>query len=170
MIFDAVIYAFGALAFLMGFNAGLLRSLATIIGYVIAAPVALAIAPAATLFLGQHYEMPPAYNGAVTAVILVVAGVLFSALLRRMLNDAVGTEIGLVDRAAGALLGAARIALVAVMIAVIFDRIIPPGRQPEWLKDSQLYPKLSAWGQLGVKALPPEAIGYIDRLKKERGL
>ena len=170
MIFDAVIYAFGALAFLMGFNSGLLRSLATIIGYVIAAPVALAVGPAATLFLAQHYEIPPAYNVAVTAVILVAAGMLFSVLLRRVLNDAVGTQIGLVDRAAGALLGAARIALVAVMIAVIFDRIITPGRQPEWLKDSQLYPKLSAAGQVGVKALPPEAIGYIDRLKKERGL
>jgi membrane protein required for colicin V production len=154
----------------MGFNSGLLRSLATIIGYVIAAPVALGVAPAATLFLTQHYAMPEAYSGTVTACILLITGVLFSALLRRMLNDVVGTEIGFVDRVTGALLGIARIALLAVMIAVIFDRILPPGRQPQWLKESQLYPKLSAWGQIGVKALPPEAIAYIDRLKKERGL
>jgi membrane protein required for colicin V production len=82
----------------------------------------------------------------------------------------VGQHIGIVDRITGALLGAGRIALVAVLIAVIFDRVIPQGRQPAFLTESLLYPYLSAAGRAGMQALPPEVSDYIDRLKKERGL
>ncbi len=43
--FDAVVATVAIFAIVMGFNAGLLRSLATILGYLIAAPVAVAITP-----------------------------------------------------------------------------------------------------------------------------
>ena len=43
--FDAVIYAAAAIAAVLGFSAGLLRSLATILGYLIAAPLAVAMTP-----------------------------------------------------------------------------------------------------------------------------
>ncbi len=170
MIFDTVIYLLAALAVFMGFRSGLLRSMATIIGYVIAAPVALAVAPGLSSFLAIRLDMPPAYNGVVLAFNLLVAGMLFAGLLRRALTDVVGHEISIPDRVAGALLGAMRIGFVAVVVVVIFDRIIPANRQPSFLVDSQLRPYLSAAGQAGVKALPPDVIGYIDRLKKERGL
>jgi membrane protein required for colicin V production len=71
---------------------------------------------------------------------------------------------------AGALLGAARIGLVAVLIVLIFDRIIPADRQPPFLVDSRLRPYLSAAAQKGLKSLPPEVDDYIARLKRERGV
>jgi membrane protein required for colicin V production len=170
MIFDVVIYAAAALAVIFGFRSGLLRSIATILGYVIAAPVALAVAPAVTLFLEQRYAMPPAYNGVVLASLVLVAGTIAGMLLRRAVTDVVGPHPGLGDRIAGALLGAVRIGLVAVLIVVIFDRIIPVNRQPAFLAESKLRPYLTAAGQAGVKALPPDAMDFIDRLKRERGL
>jgi len=57
-----------------------------------------------------------------------------------------------------------------VLIVVIFDRIIPPGREPEFLKGSRLRPILSAAGRQGLKSLPPDIENYIDRLKRQRGL
>jgi membrane protein required for colicin V production len=170
MIFDAVIYALLALAVVMGFRAGLLRSLATILGYVLATPVALGTAPALSLYLARHYQMPPTYNGFVIAGILIFTGWLFAALLKRAVGDIVGQDIGIGDRLAGMLLGGTRILLVAVLVVAIFDRIIPPGRQPPFLKESQLYPYLSAAAQAGLRRLPPDVAAYIDRLKSARGL
>jgi membrane protein required for colicin V production len=63
-----------------------------------------------------------------------------------------------------------RILVVAVLIVVIFDRIIPADRQPAYLIGSKLRPYLSAAGQKGFASLPPDAEGYIDRLRRERGL
>ncbi len=73
------------------------------------------------------------------------------------------------DRITGALLGAGRVALLAVLIVVIFDRIIPANRQPAFLTESQLYPYLSTAGKAGMQALPREVTDYIDELKRERG-
>lgn len=170
MIFDAAIYLLAAIAVVMGFRSGLLRSLATIFGYVAATPAALAAAPALSNFLADRFQMPPAYNGAVLFGSLLVLGMALGELLRRTVSSLVGTQISLPDRITGALLGAGRIGLLAVVIVVIFDRIIPAGREPAFLKDSQLRPRLSAAGQAGLRALPPEVTDYIDRLKRARGI
>lgn len=46
----------------------------------------------------------------------------------------IGPNVSILDRLAGALLGAIRVGLLAVLIVVIFDRIIPSGREPAFLK------------------------------------
>jgi len=167
--FDAVIAAFALLAIVMGFNTGLLRSLATILGYLIAAPLAVAFSPSVAAFaLGRSGASP---NTAwLVVVVFVVLGVLISALLRVIVGELAGEDIGLFDRVAGAALGAVRIFLIAVLIVVIFDRVIPAGREPQFLAGSKLRPVLSAVGKLGLQSLPPEVEDYIDRLKRERGL
>ena len=71
---------------------------------------------------------------------------------------------------AGAALGVVRIALLAVVMVMIFERIIPPNREPPWLSQSRLRPLLSAAGRQGLRVLPPDVMGYIDRLKKQRGI
>ena len=55
-------------------------------------------------------------------------------------------------------------------IVLVFDRIIPAGRDPEFLKGSKTRPVLSLAAQRGLRSLPPEITDYIDRLKRERGL
>ena len=69
---------------------------------------------------------------------------------------------------------AALVALIFVfpnpilLLVLIFDRMIPPGRDPPFLADSRLRPILSKAGQAGLKSLPPEAADFIDRLKRAR--
>ena len=91
-------------------------------------------------------------------------------MLRHAVSEIVGDNISIPDRMTGALLGAVRIGLLAVLIVVIFDRIIPAGREPAFLTGSQLRPMLSQAGQAGLKSLPPDVADYIDQLKRERGL
>jgi membrane protein required for colicin V production len=168
--FDAAIYLCLLVAIVVGFNSGLLRSLATILGYVGATPVAVGTAPALSLFLTQRFHMAPAYSVAVLFGILLVAGMIFGALLRRAVGDLVGTDINIVDRLAGSMLGAVRVGLLAVVMVLIFDRIIPVNRQPAFLAGSYLRPFLSLAGRTGLKSLPPDVTDYIDRLKRERGI
>ena len=60
--------------------------------------------------------------------------------------------------------------LLAVLMVLIFERIIPPKREPAWLAQSQLRPLLAAAGEQGVRNLPADVAAHIDRLKKERGI
>jgi membrane protein required for colicin V production len=176
--FDLVVVAAAVVAIVIGFNAGLLRSLATILAYVIAAPVAVAIAPQLAT-LGQHI-MPsdPSSSGPLSSnqtwlmlcVAFIAAGLIMSAVLRAAVNDFVGPDIGLFDRLAGAALGAVRISLIAVLIVVIFDRLIPIDREPQFLAGSRLRPYLSAGGKAGLQSLPPEIDAYIDQLRRQRGI
>ena len=103
-------------------------------------------------------------------IVFVAAGAGISALLRIVVGEFVGPDVGAFDRVAGAALGAVRIGLIAVLIVVVFDRVIPADRQPQFLVGSKLRPYLSAAGRAGLQSLPPEVESYIDRVKRERGL
>lgn len=164
--FDAAVYIFTALAVIMGFASGLLRSLATILGYVAAAAVAVAATP----FAAAQLKLAPGQNWIALVGIFLVGGFVLGVILRFAISEVAGANIGIGDRMAGAFFGAVRILLLAVLLVLIFDRIIPADRQPAFLADSKLRPILSMAGQQGLRSLPPEIAETIDRLKKERGI
>jgi len=166
--FDAAVYVVLIVAVVSGFNAGLLRSVATIIGYLAAMPVALATTPFIARAVADKFNAPAVQSSILFFGVFLVAGIVFGALLRTALGEIVGTKIGWPDRLAGSLLGAVRIGLVAITMVLMFDRIIPSDRQPAFLRDSQLRPILLVAGQKGLKSLPPEITALIDQLKKER--
>lgn len=168
--FDAVVTAAVVLALALGFMSGLVRSLATIFAYVIAAPLAIALAPAVAPLLTGNAKLSPDTAWLPLFAVFLVLGVVLGAIFRHLANEFVGTDPPLPDRIGGALLGAVRMLFVAVLIVVIFDRIIPADRQPSYLAGSKLRAYLSAAGQQGLASLPPDAEAAIDRLKRERGL
>ncbi len=168
--FDAAVYICLFVAVVMGFMSGLLRSMANIFGYLAAAGLVVAIGPRLSQLLIDQVHMPPAETWLVYVVLFLAAGFVLSALLRLAISETVGPNASIPDRVAGAALGAVRVGLLAVLIVVIFDKIIPPGREPAFLKGSQWRPVLSRAGQQGLRSLPPEVSDYIDRVKRERGL
>jgi len=172
--FDAVVLGVALIGLVTGFSAGLLRSLATILAYVIAAPIALAIAPTIINCLSTRALLPadkaPLLLSLVPFIALIVIGVLLGALMRGAVGSVTGGRTIFIDRVLGALLGVVRIGLLAVLLVLIFERIIPPDREPPWLKESQLRPYLSVAGAQGMRALPPEVTRYIDELRRQRGL
>ena len=99
--------------------------------------------------------------------LMVVLGFLAYTGLSRFYSD---PDVSMVDRVAGAALSAVRILLIAVLIVMIFDRIIPADREPNFLVDSRLRPYLSEAGRRGLQSLPPELADQIDRIKHEHGL
>ena len=169
-IFDAAIYLALFAAVVMGFMSGLLRSLATIFGYLAAAPIAVVATPFVSRLFTGLLKLPPTQPWVEFVAVFLVAGLLLSAMCRMAVNELVGTQVSVPDRVAGGLLGAVRIVLLAVLLVLVFDRIIPPGREPAFLKGSQWRPALSKLGRQGLQSLPPDVTAYIDRMKRERGL
>jgi membrane protein required for colicin V production len=173
--FDAVIYGLTLVAIVMGFRSGLLRSLAAIFGYLAATAVAVALTPKLEPLVGERLTlpgitMPGGQNALLFGLVFLVAGIVLSGLLRLIITETTGAQIGATDRVAGAMLGAIRIILIAIVLVMIFERVVPPGNEPEFLKTSRLRPVLSTAGASGLRSLPPDVTDYIDRLKRERGL
>ena len=166
--FDLAIYVCLFVAVVTGFMTGLLRSLATIFGYIAGMAVAVAAAPRVTPLLTSYLKMPTPQTWIVIVAIFIAAGVVLSALLRLAVSEMVGPNISVPDRIAGAALGAFRIVLLAILLVVVFDRVIPPGLEPTFLKGSQWRPVLSRAAEHGLQSLPPEVEAYIDRLKRHR--
>jgi membrane protein required for colicin V production len=169
-IFDAAIYLGLIVAVVTGFNAGFLRSLVTILAYLVAMPIAVWVMSLVSSGIGGNLGSPWAQNSLLLFGIFLVVGIVLGKLMRMALDDAIGSEAGVADRLAGAVLGAVRVAVVAVTLALIIDSLVPSDRQPAFLSGSQLRPLLSAAGQRGFKSLPPDLAASIDRLKKERPL
>lgn len=163
-LFDLAIYVCLFVAVVMGFMTGLLRGLATIFGYVCGMGVAVVAAPKLTSLLASYMKSAPPPTWIVLIATFVVTGAVIGALLRLAVGEMVGLNVSI----AGALLGACRIVLLAVLLVLVFDRTIPSGREPAFLKESQWRPVLSSAAQYGLQSLPPEVEDYIDRLKRQR--
>jgi membrane protein required for colicin V production len=167
-IFDAAIYLGLIVAGVTGFNVGFLRSLVTILAYLVAMPIAVWVMSLVSPGVQGNLGSPWAQNSLLLFGIFLVVGILLGKLMRMALDEAIGSEAGIADRLAGATLGAVRVALVAVTLVLIVDSLVPSDRQPAFLSGSQLRPLLSAAGQRGFRSLPPDLAASIDRLKKER--
>ena len=166
--FDAAVSVLVIAGLAVGFKSGLLRSLATILAYVSALPVALALTPHLSAVPLDKATPPWVQNSLVFFAVFLVTAALLGALLRLAVSETIGPSISLPDRVAGAVFGAVRIGLVAVTVVVIFDQVIPADRQPAFLNGSKLRPMLSMAGQKGLKSLPPDAAAFVDQLKADR--
>jgi membrane protein required for colicin V production len=165
--FDAVVALVMLLAAALGFRAGLLRSVATMIGYLAAAPLAIAVTPRVTAFTVGPSMLAPNKLGFMLCMIFVALGLGIGALLRVAIHEFAGPDVGALDRVAGATLGAARMAIVAALIVVVWDRLLPGELQPHYLVGSQLRPYLSEFGHRSLQTLWPDIDGYIDQFRRE---
>ena len=167
-IFDIAVTIALIVAVITGFNAGLLRSAVTILAYLFAMPLAVwlmsLLSPASNAATGA----PLAQNSLLFFALFLISGMALGKMARMAIDETIGSEAGIGDRLAGALLGAARVGLGAITLVLIFDQLVPVDRQPAYLTGSLLRPLLSMAGQKGFKSLPPDITAYIDRLKRDR--
>src|SRR5262249_51033248 len=147
-----------------GFATGLVRSAITIVAYLIAAPIAVWVMSYVPP-LDDQYASPLGHNVGFFLGAFLIIGMAIGKLARMLVDEAIGDEPGILDRLAGGALGALRVGLIATSIVLVFDRIIPVGREPKFLAGSQLRPLFSEVGKRGFQSLPPQAVAAIDRLR-----
>ena len=166
--FDAVVYLGLVIAMIAGFNTGLVRSAVTIVAYLVAAPIAMWAISALSPPTNGKLASALAQNGLLFFGIFLCAGMALGKLARLAVDEATGSQAGIVDRLCGAVLGAVRVGLIAVTIVLVFDQFVPTTLQLQWLTGSKLRPPLAAAGQRGFNSLLPDVAATIDRLKRER--
>jgi membrane protein required for colicin V production len=168
--FDVVVSFALIVAIIFGFRAGLLRSLAVILGYLLTMPIAVWTMSLLAPQLDGKLGAPWIQTSLPFFAIFLVTGIVLGKLLQLAVNEMIGSDIGLVDRVAGGALGAARVGFVAITFVLIFDQIVPPNLQPAFLSGSQLRPIFSRIGQTDFRALPPDVTATIDQWKRDRHL
>src|ERR1700710_30071 len=164
--FDAVVCVGLVFAVVTGFNTGLVRSAVTILGYVVAAPIAMCAMSALSPPASGNLASIMAQNGLVFFGIFLFAGMALGKLARLAVDEATGTEAGIVDRLCGAVLGAVRVGLIAVTVVLVVDQLLPPRLQPPWLTGSQLRPWLDAGREKGVPNLSPRVANTLHQQKE----
>ncbi|MDB5616653.1 CvpA family protein [Tardiphaga sp.] len=168
-VFDLIVYAGLVTAAVIGFRAGLLRSVVTIVAYLLAVPIAAWITTLIAPQLAGNAGVTTA-NPQLFAAAFLVAGIVLGMVLRMAVDETLGHHIGIADRIAGAALGAVRVGLIAVTLVLVFDQMLPASQQPPYLTESKLRPWLSQAGQRGFKSLPPDVSAYIDKWKRDHRL
>jgi membrane protein required for colicin V production len=165
--FDLAVMIALVVAIFGGFATGLLRSAVTILAYLIAMPLAVWVMSYVPP-LDEQYASPLGHNMGFFFGAFLIIGMGLGKLARMMVDEAAGDEPGLLDRLGGGILGAIRVGLDATSVVLVFDQILPAGREPSFLKGSQLRPLFSQAAQKGFRALPPDVTAAIDRFKRER--
>src|SRR5260221_13524605 len=105
-LFDLAIYICLFIAVVLGFMTGLLRSLATIIGYVCGMGVAVAAGPKRTPPLTSYLKMPTPQTWIGFVALFFAAGAGNSALLRFWGSGMIGPHFSIPRRLAGGRAGA----------------------------------------------------------------
>src|SRR5258707_2388554 len=100
--FDAVVYLGLVVAVVTGFNAGLLRSVVTILAYLIAMPIAVWIMALVSPQFDGKLNSPFLQNPLLFFGVFLIAGIVLGKLMRMALDETIGPEAGIVDRLAGA--------------------------------------------------------------------
>ncbi|MEH2472343.1 membrane protein required for colicin V production [Nitrobacteraceae bacterium AZCC 2161] len=165
--FDAIVYIGLAAAMVIGFRAGLLRSVVTILGYFLAMPIAALATKLIVPQIDTNAGAATVQNSLVFFGAFLVSGIVLGSVLRMAVDDMIGADIGIGDRLAGAALGAVRIGLIAVTLVLIFELMLPASMQPSYMTGSQLRPFLLLAGEKGFKSLPPDVTAYIDKWKRD---
>src|SRR5262249_25960169 len=106
--FDMIVIAVGFVAVVMCFASGLLRSLSVILAYLIAASIALALTPRLMPLIFGQGNLAADRTWITLFAVFIVLGLVISALLRKLVDELAGEDIGLFDRLMGAALGAVR--------------------------------------------------------------
>lgn len=162
--FDLAVLIGLAVALFSGFSTGLVRSAITILAYLLAMPIAIWIMSYVPP-LDEQYTSPLGHNMGFFLGAFLLIGMVLGKFARMLVNEAIGDDPGIADRLGGAALGALRVGLIATSVVLVFDRVIPVGREPAFLKGSQLRPLFSQVGKRGFRSLPPEVVAAIDRLR-----
>ncbi|MEM7215841.1 MAG: CvpA family protein [Pseudomonadota bacterium] len=94
------------------------------------------------------------------ALIFLLALIVVSMITMKVADLIVDSRVGALDRTLGFIFGAARGALL-VMVLLMFYLNFFPEDQPSWVANAKSKPMLEAMGESLVNALPDDPAGYV---------
>jgi len=161
IILIALMLISGFLAMVRGFS----REILAISSWIIAALVALTfyeqLAPLAaeyTVSITDNELVPKIAAG---AAIFLITLIIVSLVTMKIADFIVDSRVGALDRTLGFIFGAARGALL-VMVLLMFYVNFFPDNQPDWVANAKSKPMLESMGDSLVNALPDEPGKFLS--------
>ena len=161
LILIALMLISGFLAMVRGFS----RELLSISSWIIAGLVAFTfyeqltpLAAEYTIAITNNELVPKIAAG---AVIFLLTLIVVSLITMKIADFIVDSRVGALDRTLGFIFGAARGALL-VMVLLMFYVNFFPENQPEWVANAKSKPMLESMGESLINALPDDPSGFIS--------
>lgn len=153
---DVVLLVLLGLGAALGFWSGLVMQVARLVSLGIAIWATLAVNEPVTRFLHERIAAETSvsvlHGIAYVAVFLVVYIALF-ALSRLLYKVVRASKLELLDRGAGAVLGASKMGLILAPLCLLVQFLALPATE-EWMGQSKIAPALAAGVKTAVKLLP----------------
>lgn len=149
--FDAIAITIILVSGLMALARGFIRELATLIAFV----AAIVAAFFARAYFREPLDnilpetMPPWTPDAIIVLgVFIIVYVILAVIGSKMSKHIQGAEgIGVINRLAGLLFGAARGVIVIIAFVLVMNLALPEERVPPWIAEGQLYPYFADWAQ-----------------------
>lgn len=153
---------------LIGFSRGAVRELIAVVGFTVAAAIAVFLLPVTAPAMRHLFH--PAWAAAAAAVVGVFV-VAYVAV--RMLGAAITTHLhasalGGIDRLVGAAFGAVRAIVLLGVFALVFNAVTPKGLQPAWIVGGPAWPAARAAGS-ALAAVAPKGLSAAGGLGHAMG-
>ena len=179
-IVDGVVLAVLALSGILAWSRGLTREALAIAGWIVAAAVALYAAPFLEPLLQEIPVVGEILAGACTLSKLAAFSVAFAIVLillsifTPLFSSAVQESIlGPVDKALGFVFGVLRGVLLAAVVFLIYDQVVPPADRLPMVDDSRSVAMISEAAALIAERLPTSlpdwALSPVNGLMSECG-
>jgi uncharacterized membrane protein required for colicin V production len=168
-IFDAAVYLVMFFSALISLYRGFIGEFLSLITWLGAGMVTLALAGKSTAFMKNHME-----SGLGAAVIgimgtyfitIIIFGIL-SRMLLRYVKD--GADVGWPDHLMGLGFGLLKGGMLVVLGFILMSLIFKQQGYPEWVQTAQTLPAVQA-ATLKVVRMMPEYLGSISTLGQEQG-
>ena len=160
IILIALMLISGFLAMVRGFS----REILSISSWVVAGIVAFVFHGALTPYVAEYTvsitsnELFPRIVAG--ALIFLIALIFVSIITMKIADLIVDSRIGALDRTLGFVFGAARGALL-VMVLLMFYVNFFPENQPDWVANAKSKPMLESMGESLVNMLPEDPAGFV---------
>ncbi len=159
-----VILISALLAMLRGFT----REVLAIASWGAAAAAAVYFYPLVLPYVKPYIQKDVLAMAVSAAAVFFATLVLVSVITIRLSDAILDSKVGALDRSLGFVFGAARGLLLCVIAFVFFSWLVPPEKQPEWVRAAKMKPLLQSTGDQLTSLLPDDPEGIIGRFKKPK--
>ncbi|WP_439813751.1 CvpA family protein [Zavarzinia sp. CC-PAN008] len=153
---DAAVLVILALSALFAFFRGFVREVLSVLAWIGAAVVAVALLPVGRPYAAEVITNPAIADAAAGVTIFVIALIIFSLIGGLIASQVQKSAIGPLDRSLGLLFGVARGGLVLCIAYLLITRLDASDKDPEWMQQARSLPLVKAASERLYATLPPE--------------
>ncbi|EJF85686.1 CvpA family protein [Candidatus Bartonella washoeensis] len=158
----AIILFSAFLAMLRGFS----REVLSLMSWAIAAIATLFLFKPVLPFFEQYISNKMVALITTLVTIFIIILIITSIITMKISDFIIDSRIGILDRTIGFLFGALRGLLIMVIGMLLFNSLVKPEQQSDWLKNAKTKPMLDSLGQKIGDLLPKDLDTILEKAEK----